>query len=58
MAKNDSFKKKELNKKDYAGKEKGAKTVKGVGVGAAVLAFGPKIIKGAIKLGKKLIFKA
>lgn len=58
MAKNDSFKKKELDKKDYQGKDTAAKVVKGAAgaVGAAVII--PKLIKGAINLGKKLIFKA
>ncbi len=58
MTKNDSFKKKELDKKDYAGKEKGAKIVKDVGVCAVVLAFAPKVIKGVINLVKKFFFKA
>lgn len=58
MAKNESFKKKELDKKDYAGKDNAAKAVKGAVGFAAVLAFGPKIIKGIINIGKKLIFKA
>ncbi len=58
MTKNDSFKKKELDEKDYAKKEKGAKIVKGVGIMAAIITFGPKIIKGTIKLAKKIIFKA
>lgn len=54
MAKNDSFTKKELNKKDYAGKDKAAKVVKGAAGAAAVLAFAPKVIKGAIKLIKSI----
>ena len=58
MAKNDSFKKKELNKEDYAGMDNAAKGVKW-GAGAfAALAFGPKIIKGIINIGKKLFLKA
>ncbi len=58
MAKNDSFKKKDLSKKDYAGKEKAAKVVKGAAgaVGLAVIV--PKLVKGAINLAKKTIFRA
>lgn len=54
MADNDTFKKKKLNKKDYSGKEKVAKTVKGSVGAAAIITFGPKLIKGAISLGKKI----
>lgn len=50
MADNDTFKKKKLNKKDYSGKEKVAKTVKGSVGAAAIITFGPKLIKGAINL--------
>ena len=53
-----SFKKKELNKKDYRGKETAAKVVKGGAavVGLAVIA--PKVIKGVVNIAKKIITKA
>lgn len=55
---NNAFKKKELNKKDYKGKETTAKVVKGAAgaVGLAVIV--PKIVKGAVNIAKKVIFKA
>ena len=58
MEKNDSFKKKELYKKDYEDMDNAAKVAKGVAgaVGAAVII--PTLIKGVLSLGKKLIFKA
>lgn len=58
MAKNESFKAKQLDKKDYAKKEKAAKVVKGAAGAVGVAVIAPKIIKGAIKLVKKVVFKA
>lgn len=57
MAKNDSFKAKELNKKDYSGKEKAAKAVKGAAGAVGVAVIAPKIIKGAVNLFKKVVLK-
>lgn len=53
MANNESFKVKELDKKDYAKKETAAKAIKGAAtaVGAAVIV--PQIIKGIISLFTK-----
>lgn len=58
MAKNETFKKKKLNKKDYSGKEKGAKIVKGAAGAVGVAVIVPKAIKGIGKIAKKVIFKA
>ncbi len=58
MANHESFKKKNLDKKDYAGKETGAKVVEGVGLAAVLVAVVPKVIKGVVSVAKKVIFKA
>lgn len=52
MANNESFKVKELDKKDYAKKETAAKAIKGTAtaVGAVIV---PQIIKGIISLFTK-----
>ena len=58
MAKNISFKKKQLNKKDYQNKEIAAKIVKGAAGAAGAAVIVPKIVRGVVNLGKKIIFKS
>lgn len=54
MAKNDTYMKKELNKKDYAKKEKVAKVAKGTVETVGLIAIVPILLKGIINAGKKI----
>ena len=58
MSKNESFRKKELNRKDYQKQDRAAKVVKGAAFAGVAAVVVPKIVKGIVNVGKKLLFQS